>query len=619
CIQGFIYFDEDEDGNFDPFEEGIGDVDLAIIDVNGILGTPGAVVQNVTTDSFGFYDTGGLPEGEYRIRINEATLPDGQIDFIDPNDNEQTITILIGGTCGTGDFGLTIFDPPSFSKAVDVNDAEPGDEIEYLISITNNSDTAIHNVVITDPLPDEVDLIEVAWSDPPIDDCDYDADDHEVICDIDTLLGQDEGFIRITVEVQEDLTSDDIDNDNIVNSARLEYDEGPDQTDSAEFDLDVPNGGNANATATAQANATAIAATATSSGVVLISTPIGFPSSLPLTGLNAQGVTDPTLAERFAAVPQSVQAATALLGVMAVLLIVGLFVMFLWIAWTKRGIRVTLARREWRLLLWVMSIMLAVSVVGLAALGSTWMQATPDAPLPTLVMFAPTATATPSPTATIPPTATLVPEVVSSNSTNVSSGPVSQAEWNAQFAPPPVPATRIIIPSLDIDTDIIEAPIVGETWDVSGFFEEIAHLEGTAYLGGTGNAVIAGHVTTTRGIGPFYEIANLKEGDVIIARGEGVEYRYTVSFVRDVEPTDIEYAMPLPGTVLTLVTCTSWNEALRRYTQRVVVRAELMETRHTDGEDSGLIDLQNALQGHDPLDNTPRNDPDDVQFVEREA
>lgn len=145
------------------------------------------------------------------------------------------------------------------------------------------------------------------------------------------------------------------------------------------------------------------------------------------------------------------------------------------------------------------------------------------------------------------------------------------------YEPAEIPATRLIIPELDIDTSLTEAPMLAESWDVSGFFKEIAHLEGTAYPGTSGNAVLAGHVRTTDGIGPFYFLRDLQPGNMIIARGDGIEYRYQVEWVKIVEPDDDTVLAASTEPVLTLVSCTNWDSASWSYLDRLVVRAKFFD------------------------------------------
>ncbi len=151
------------------------------------------------------------------------------------------------------------------------------------------------------------------------------------------------------------------------------------------------------------------------------------------------------------------------------------------------------------------------------------------------------------------------------------------------FLPPEIPATQLIIPELGIDTGLTEAPRSGGSWDVSLFTDEIAHLEGTAYPGTTGNAVLAGHVHHTQGVGPFYRLRELQPGHLILARGEGIEYRYQVEWVKVVTPAEVEFIAPAAEPVLTLISCANWDSASWSYTDRVVVRAKFFDRARLEG------------------------------------
>jgi LPXTG-site transpeptidase (sortase) family protein len=144
---------------------------------------------------------------------------------------------------------------------------------------------------------------------------------------------------------------------------------------------------------------------------------------------------------------------------------------------------------------------------------------------------------------------------------------------------PPDPATRLLIPKLGIDTEVVEAQAIGNTWDVTTFYEEAAHLEGTAHLGTRGNAVIAGHVRTEKGLGLFRNAKQLEVGDQIIAKGDGVEYVYEVLWTETVKPSEMGVVAPSDEAILTLITCTDWDNAQWTYLSRIIVRAKLVEVR----------------------------------------
>lgn len=154
------------------------------------------------------------------------------------------------------------------------------------------------------------------------------------------------------------------------------------------------------------------------------------------------------------------------------------------------------------------------------------------------------------------------------------------------YRPPEIPATQLIIPDLDIDTELTEAPVLGPSWDITGFFKEIAHLEGTAFPGTTGNAVLAGHVNTTQGVGPFWNLKALQPGNMIIARGKGIEYRYQVEWVKVVEPDDVSVIEASDEPMMTLISCANWDSASWRYLDRLVVRAKFFDRARTTADAS---------------------------------
>jgi len=139
------------------------------------------------------------------------------------------------------------------------------------------------------------------------------------------------------------------------------------------------------------------------------------------------------------------------------------------------------------------------------------------------------------------------------------------------------PATRLVIPALGIDAPVVEVPITNKTWDVSVLTYEIAHLGGSANPGEKNNMVLAGHVTLKRGAGPFLNLESLEAGDIAIVYAGEQPYTYRVVSKKYLAPTDVSVAFPTSDPILTLLTCTDWDAANRRYTQRVAVIAELVE------------------------------------------
>lgn len=134
--------------------------------------------------------------------------------------------------------------------------------------------------------------------------------------------------------------------------------------------------------------------------------------------------------------------------------------------------------------------------------------------------------------------------------------------------------TRLLIPRLAVDTVMIEAPLVGNHWDIAQLTEQVAHLGGTAYPGSPGNTVLAGHVTIPdAGWGPFKDLEALRPGDrVFIERGDET-FIYVVQESKRISPTNVQVAFPSDDERLTLLTCSGWSDELDDYEERYAVVA----------------------------------------------
>ncbi len=104
-----IYFDTDGDGVEDPGENGMGGVDVSIsVDLDGD-GIPD-YTETVTTAPDGSYSFNHLPEGEYTVTVDPATLPNDVAASGDPDsvlDNSTTVNFGSGETNNDQDFGYT--------------------------------------------------------------------------------------------------------------------------------------------------------------------------------------------------------------------------------------------------------------------------------------------------------------------------------------------------------------------------------------------------------------------------------------------------------------------------------------------------------------------------------
>lgn len=157
------------------------------------------------------------------------------------------------------------------------------------------------------------------------------------------------------------------------------------------------------------------------------------------------------------------------------------------------------------------------------------------------------------------------------------------AELEADL-PPPVetgegePVLRGELPAADGEvTALLRIPSIGLTQAVfEGTDREIlklgpGRLEGTAFPGQPGNAVLSGHRTTYGA--PFFSLDKLVMGDEIEVQTALGTHTYAVRETVIVLPTDVWVAQPREGAWITLTTCNPIGSAR----ERLVVFAELVE------------------------------------------
>jgi sortase A len=207
-------------------------------------------------------------------------------------------------------------------------------------------------------------------------------------------------------------------------------------------------------------------------------------------------------------------------------------------------------------------------------------------PTPILILAASTearATEAPSPP---PPTE---PPAVNTPSQFITSAPSPTAMAEPQIEQaiespiransplPERPATRLVIPAMELDVPVIVSPIVNQTWKVDDLGKDfVGHLEGTASPGDPSNVVLAGHVTIAPNVyGPFAGLGKLKAGDSIILYTNNQSYTYIVDYRQLVDRTDIDVAYPSNTARVTLITCSNWSDELGAYQQRLIVVGHL--------------------------------------------
>ena len=138
-------------------------------------------------------------------------------------------------------------------------------------------------------------------------------------------------------------------------------------------------------------------------------------------------------------------------------------------------------------------------------------------------------------------------------------------------------SVELEIPTLGIRIPILGIPQQDNTWDVSWLWDQAGWLEGTAFPSMNGNSVLTGHVYNSNGLpGPFVNLRSLRWGDVVIVHAFGYRYIYQVQTNRYALPIQTAALATSEEPMVTLVTCSGYNEELDSYRYRVIVQAVLV-------------------------------------------
>ncbi len=185
-------------------------------------------------------------------------------------------------------------------------------------------------------------------------------------------------------------------------------------------------------------------------------------------------------------------------------------------------------------------------------------------PIPT---FGPTVGQATAPVAPTPPPSPLV--AVAPTPTPAIVPPILQslAEGAAPPPPPVSPARRLLIPRLGLDTPVREVTVNLGNWQVAD--DAAGHHLGTAMPGQVGNMVLAGHRDIRGSI--FLRLNELQKGDQFRVVTDTAIYRYVVTEVYEVAPSQVEVMAPTPDPTATLITCTPVGLA----TRRLIIKARL--------------------------------------------
>ena len=142
------------------------------------------------------------------------------------------------------------------------------------------------------------------------------------------------------------------------------------------------------------------------------------------------------------------------------------------------------------------------------------------------------------------------------------------------------PVKRIVIPDIELDTIVKYVPFDGNTWPIAGLKTEVIWMGSTSWPGLGGNTGLSGHVTLEDGSnGPFKYLSKLTAGDQVVLYTEYNKYIYSVRDKQIVTADELSVLEPEDHSTITLVTCSDWNIALKKYLSRLVVYSDLIEVQ----------------------------------------
>ena len=143
---------------------------------------------------------------------------------------------------------------------------------------------------------------------------------------------------------------------------------------------------------------------------------------------------------------------------------------------------------------------------------------------------------------------------------------------------------RVDIPRLGVSSAVVDLGLnLDGTMEVPQDPAEVGWYVGSHSPGGTGAAVLAGHVTWDRAPAVFFRLGDLRPGDrVEVTRKDGrtavFEVRRLARFPKDEFPTDAVYGQ-IDHPSLRLITCGgAYDEVANRYLDNVIVWANMVDS-----------------------------------------
>ncbi len=138
---------------------------------------------------------------------------------------------------------------------------------------------------------------------------------------------------------------------------------------------------------------------------------------------------------------------------------------------------------------------------------------------------------------------------------------------------------RIVIPVIQLDTEVKYVPYDGFTWLITGLRQEVAWMGNTSWPGLGSNTSLAGHITVAgMGDGPFRHLDALPNGELVMLYTEKNIYTYQVRESKVTDDGDMSVILPSDNPQISMITCVDWDQETRTYLNRLVVFADLVRT-----------------------------------------
>ncbi|HEY8685169.1 MAG TPA: sortase [Chloroflexota bacterium] len=135
----------------------------------------------------------------------------------------------------------------------------------------------------------------------------------------------------------------------------------------------------------------------------------------------------------------------------------------------------------------------------------------------------------------------------------------------AAIQPGTDPATRMVIPKIEVDAPVVQTPPIAGVWQVADW--SVGHLSTTPNPGDAGNGAYAAHDDIKGEI--FKRVGELAPGDKILLYTRHAVVTYEVTRQLTVDPSNISPLNQTAQPTITLISCAPyWVD-----TQRLIVQA----------------------------------------------